>query len=97
MPIFEDADDNFVNSGPSDPIDFPSRSLERAEVADLVRKAVAGLKGRQRTAVELQCQDNSYSEIAAELQMTAKAAKSLLYRARTELRTALLPFSETFG
>ena len=48
----------------------------------------------QRAAIELQCQDQSYSEIADALDMTAKAAKSLLYRARNELRESLSPFSE---
>jgi RNA polymerase sigma-70 factor (ECF subfamily) len=67
----------------------PSRPLERAEVAGVVRGAVAALAGRQRTAVELQFQDRSYSEIAAALDMTPKAAKSLLYRARNQLRDSL--------
>ena len=74
--------------------DVPSCLLERAEVSRVVRDAVAGLKGRQRAAVELQCEDHTYSEIADELDMTAKAAKSLLYRARNELRTTLTPFAE---
>jgi DNA-directed RNA polymerase specialized sigma24 family protein len=53
---------------------------------------MAGLARRQRTALELQFQDWSYSEIAAELDMTPKAAKSLLYRARMQLRESLNPF-----
>ena len=74
--------------------EMPSRALERAEVSRAVRLAVAGLKGRQRAAVELQCADHSYSEIAEELDITAKAAKSLLYRARSELRSTLSPIAE---
>lgn len=70
----------------------PSRPLEREEVANVVRAAIAGLAYRQRTALELQFQDCSYSEIAAELRMTPKAAKSLLYRARLQLRENLNPF-----
>jgi RNA polymerase sigma-70 factor (ECF subfamily) len=69
--------------------DTPCRPLERAEIAGAVRSAVAGLVDRQRTAVELQFQDRSYSEIAAEMDMTPKAAKSLLYRARNQLRESL--------
>ncbi len=69
--------------------DPPSRPLERAEAAGAVRSAVAGLAFRQRTALELQFLDRSYSEIAAELDMTPKAAKSLLYRARLQLRDHL--------
>jgi RNA polymerase sigma-70 factor, ECF subfamily len=77
----------------SDRADPPSRPLERAELAGVVRAAVAELACRQRTALELhQFHDRTYAEVAAELEMTPKAAKSLLYRARNQLREALLPF-----
>ena len=71
----------------------PSRRLERAELAGVVRAAVAELRGRQRAAVELhQFGDLTYTEVAAELDMTPKAAKSLLYRARNQLRVSLAAF-----
>jgi RNA polymerase sigma-70 factor (ECF subfamily) len=77
----------------SDRADAPSRPLERDELAGVVRAAVAELAGRQRTAVELhQFHDRTYAEVAAELDMTPKAAKSLLYRARNQLREVLQPF-----
>ena len=70
----------------------PSRPLERDELAGQVRAAVAGLAGRQRTAVELhQFHDRTYAQVAQDLAMTPKAAKSLLYRARNQLREALQP------
>ena len=72
----------------------PAAPLERAELARLVRGAVAGLNGRQRRAVELQFDDQSYAQIADALAMSPKAAKSLLYRARNELRFALLTYVE---
>ena len=73
--------------------DSPSRPLERSELACLVRAAVSGLVGRQRTALELhQFHDRTYAQVAAELDMTPKAAKSLLYRARNQLRETLQPF-----
>jgi RNA polymerase sigma-70 factor (ECF subfamily) len=73
----------------------PTRPMERSELAGVVRKAVSSLAGRQRAAVELhQFHDCTYAEVAAELDMTPKAAKSLLYRARNELREALTPFME---
>jgi RNA polymerase sigma-70 factor (ECF subfamily) len=73
----------------------PSMPVEREELAGVVRSAVSGLAGRQRTAVELhQFEDRSYAEIAAELDVTPKAAKSLLYRARNQLRVSLSPFME---
>src|SRR5262249_10828031 len=56
----------------------PSRPMERAELAGQVRAAVSGLGGRQRAALELhQFQDRTYAEIAAELDLTPKATKSL--------------------
>jgi RNA polymerase sigma-70 factor (ECF subfamily) len=77
----------------SDRGEGPSRPLERDELAVVVRAAVAGLAGRQRAAVELhQFEDRTYAEVAAELDMTPKAAKSLLYRARNQLRVSLTPF-----
>jgi RNA polymerase sigma-70 factor (ECF subfamily) len=70
----------------------PWRSLERAELAEQVRKGVAQLAERQRTALELhQFHDHTYSEVAAELDMSPQAAKSLLYRARSQLRSSLMP------
>jgi RNA polymerase sigma-70 factor (ECF subfamily) len=77
----------------SDRGDAPSRPLERDELAVVVRAAVAELACRQRTALELhQFHDRTYAEVAAELDMTPKAAKSLLYRARNQLREVLQPF-----
>jgi RNA polymerase sigma-70 factor (ECF subfamily) len=71
----------------------PSRSLEQAELSGVVRAAVSGLAQRQRTAVELhQFHNRTYAEVAAELDMSAKAAKSLLYRARGQLRLSLAAF-----
>jgi DNA-directed RNA polymerase specialized sigma24 family protein len=51
---------------------------------------VSELAGRQRLALELhQFHDHTYAEVAAEMDMTPKAAKSLLYRARNQLRATL--------
>ncbi len=73
----------------------PSRPMERAEVADRVRAAVSTLAGRQRTAVVLhQLEDRTYNEVAAEMEMSPEAAKSLLYRARNQLRESLSSFME---
>jgi RNA polymerase sigma-70 factor (ECF subfamily) len=76
--------------------DAPSLPVERAELANVVRAAVADLAGRQRAAMELhQFADRTYAEVAAELAMTPKAAKSLLYRARNQLRSTLARFVAT--
>jgi len=70
--------------------DRPSAPMERRELAQALRGAVDGLAGRQRAAFEMQqYQDRSYAEIARALALTPKAAKSLLYRARLQLRDRL--------
>jgi RNA polymerase sigma-70 factor (ECF subfamily) len=90
-PTGEDALDGLL----PDRSEAPSRPVERAEVAGVVRAAVSGLAERQRAAMELhQFQDRTYSEVAEQLHMSPKAAKSLLYRARLQLRASLAPFME---
>lgn len=75
----------------------PSQPVERAEVTGAVRAAVKALAGRQRVAVEMhQFQARSYAEVAAELAMTPDAAKSLLYRARNQLRISLGSLQPSF-
>lgn len=71
----------------------PGWPAELAELSGVVRLAIATLSDRQRRAVELQCESHSYAEIATELRMSPKAAKSLLYRARNELRDVLSAYA----
>ena len=71
----------------------PSRPLERQETRLVVRTALDRLAGRQRTALVLQqFQDRTYEDIAEHLALTPQAAKSLLYRARNQLREQLAPY-----
>ena len=68
----------------------PSGGLQRQELAAAVRQALEGLNERQRMAVMLnKFEDMNYAEIADVMGMTVKAVKSLLSRARTNLRTVL--------
>lgn len=68
----------------------PSEPMERRELATLVRGAVKTLARRQRVALEMfQFQDQSCGEIADRMDMSPKAARSLLYRARNQLRDCL--------
>ncbi len=84
--------DDLLDVLPASAGDAPSRPLERAELAGVVRAAIAGLGERQRTALELhQFEDQTYAEVAARMDMTLKAAKSLLYRTRNLLRVRLAP------
>ncbi|MHB1422019.1 MAG: RNA polymerase sigma factor [Gemmataceae bacterium] len=68
----------------------PMRRLERQELAALIRQALEGLNERQRMAVVLnKFEDMNYAEIAEVMGLTTKAVKSLLSRARVNLRAAL--------
>lgn len=87
-----DGEENGIESLKGILQESPSRPLEREEATRAVRTAVASLTWRHRAALELQFQDCSYNEIAAELDVTPKAAKSLLYRARLQLRDHLHGF-----
>jgi RNA polymerase sigma-70 factor (ECF subfamily) len=68
----------------------PMRRLERQELTDLIRRALEELNERQRMAVVLnKFEDMNYAEIAEVMGLTTKAVKSLLSRARENLRAAL--------
>ncbi len=68
----------------------PSQRLEQGELAAVVRRAIDTLNERQRMAVVLnKFEDMNYAEIAEVMGLTTKAVKSLLNRARANLREAL--------
>jgi RNA polymerase sigma-70 factor (ECF subfamily) len=72
---------------------MPTRQLDKLELRDVVNMAVAALNERQREAVLLNKFEHlSYEEIAEVMQLTPSAVKSLLTRARTNLRDALEPY-----
>jgi RNA polymerase sigma-70 factor (ECF subfamily) len=71
----------------------PARQADRGELQDIVQQAIAGLGDNQRMALLLaKFEDCSYDEIAAAMGLTVPAVKSLLHRAREQLRTALEPY-----
>jgi RNA polymerase sigma-70 factor, ECF subfamily len=88
-------DDAFARRYLPDRGEGPTRPLERAELAGQVRHALAALAERQRAALELQFQDRTYREIARRLALSPQAAKSLLYRARQQLKESLAPVVST--
>jgi RNA polymerase sigma-70 factor, ECF subfamily len=74
---------------------MPTRVVEGEERALMVRKAVASLGERQRMALMLSRFENlSYVEIADAMGLTSKAVKSLLSRARVNLKEALADYIE---
>lgn len=68
----------------------PMQRIQKQELAELIRQALDGLNERQRMAVVLnKFEDMNYAEIAEVMGLSTKAIKSLLSRARMNLRTAL--------
>jgi RNA polymerase sigma-70 factor (ECF subfamily) len=74
---------------------MPSRQLDKAEMRDIIRVAIANLGERQRMAVLLnKFEGMSYADIAQTMETTPEAIKSLLSRARDSLREVLEPYLE---
>lgn len=73
----------------------PDAELLQAELQRAVDEAIASLPETQRMAVVLRRYEQlSYEEIAAVLNLSVSAVKSLLFRARTSLREALSGYLE---
>jgi RNA polymerase sigma-70 factor (ECF subfamily) len=72
---------------------MPTRQLDKAELYDVVRAALTNLNERQRMAVLLnKFEDMSYADIATTMELSPEAVKSLLTRARVNLRQVLEPY-----
>jgi RNA polymerase sigma-70 factor (ECF subfamily) len=69
---------------------MPARQLDRGELREHVRVAVASLNDRQKMALLLhKFEEMSYDDIAETMELTPAAVKSLLSRARENLRVKL--------
>jgi RNA polymerase sigma-70 factor (ECF subfamily) len=74
---------------------MPTRALDKAEQAEMVRHAVAALNERQRMALLLaKFEGMSYQDIAQTMDLSVQAIKSLLSRARVNLKEILTPYVE---
>ena len=72
---------------------MPARQLDKSELREVVNLAVATLSERQREAVLLNKFEHlSYEEIAEVMHLSPSAVKSLLTRARANLRDVLEPY-----
>ncbi|MBL8860881.1 MAG: sigma-70 family RNA polymerase sigma factor [Planctomycetes bacterium] len=71
----------------------PAEDLARGDAVTAVRAAIRALPGQQRMALILAKYDElPYEEIGAVLGISEKAVKSLVHRARENLRERLAPF-----
>jgi RNA polymerase sigma-70 factor (ECF subfamily) len=74
---------------------LPTRQIDHLERAEMVRLAMETLNERQRMAVLLcKFEGMSYADIGAAMGLSVPAIKSLLTRARTNLRLVLEPYIE---
>jgi RNA polymerase sigma-70 factor (ECF subfamily) len=74
---------------------MPTRRIDKAELRDVVRMAVESLSERQRLAVLLnKFEGMSYTDVAKAMELSPQAVKSLLSRARENLRQMLEPYFE---
>lgn len=74
---------------------MPARQLDRREMQKVVQHALEMLNDRQRIAVLLhKYEDMSYEDIGEAMEMSTAAVKSLLSRARDNLRIALEPYMQ---
>lgn len=74
---------------------LPTRQLDKAEIRDVVQLALETLNERQRLAVLLcKFESMSYIEIGETMGMSPQAVKSLLSRARDNLRDVLEAYME---
>jgi RNA polymerase sigma-70 factor (ECF subfamily) len=74
---------------------MPTRQMEKMEMRDIIQAALSGLGERQRMALLLnKFEDMSYEDIAVAMEMTPQAVKSLLSRARVNLKEVLEPYLE---
>jgi RNA polymerase sigma-70 factor, ECF subfamily len=75
---------------------MPARRMEKSEQAEVVKQAIASLNERQRMAILLsKFEGMGYAEIAEAMGLSAQAVKSLLSRARVNLKTLLQPYLDT--
>ncbi len=72
---------------------MPARQLDKAELCAAVQQAILALNDRQRMAVLLaKFEHLNYADIAEVMDISPQAVKSLLSRARCNLRLALQPY-----
>jgi RNA polymerase sigma-70 factor, ECF subfamily len=72
---------------------MPARQLDKAEMREIVQMGLESLSERQRMAVLLsKFEGMSYAEIGAVMELSPQAIKSLVSRARENLREVLQPY-----
>lgn len=74
---------------------MPARQLDKLEMREIVRMSLDALNERQRMAILLsKFEGMSYGDIAEVMELSPQAIRSLLSRARENLREVLQPYIE---
>jgi RNA polymerase sigma-70 factor (ECF subfamily) len=90
-----DAEDDYLENVADTRLESPHETLERGELAEILRKAIGDLPENQRAALLMvRFNDTRYDEIAEVLGVSDKAVKSILSRARQRLRETLTAYRE---
>lgn len=75
---------------------MPTRMADQKEMAGIIHEAIQALGPRQRMAMLLSKYEGmSYNEIAETMELTTQAVKSLLSRARANLKESLEPYLDS--
>ena len=75
---------------------MPTRLADQKEMSGMIFESIQSLGSRQRMAMLLSKYEGmSYNEIADTMELTPQAVKSLLSRARSNLRDILEPYMNT--
>ncbi len=75
---------------------MPTRQIDRTEMSAILREAIQSLAPRQRMAMMLsRFEEMSYLEIAETMELSTQAVKSLLSRARYNLKIILEPYMDS--
>lgn len=94
-PRKEDNSDELVDVESLDP--SPQEIVSQNEQAEILKKCIQGLPFLQREALILREYENlDYQEIAKILKKSLGTVKTLIHRARQNLKNKLLPYAEEF-
>jgi len=95
VPMETDQDDAMQHQFADDEVLAPSEKLLDTELQETIDAAIAGLPENQRVAIVLRRYEGMpYEEIAKVLRTSVPAVKSILFRARSELRERLKKYLE---
>lgn len=90
---FDEREDDFHIGTPDDSAKNPDESILQRELEDAIDRAIEQLPEKQRLAVILRrYEDMPYEEIGEILDLSLPAVKSLLFRARTQLKESLAAY-----